>query len=80
MMMIEFEHLNTILNNMSHRGTNYHSSKVGLRSQGGFEPVKVETSKQLSKLQQGEIEELRNSIRYSEFILARTRQEKQELE
>jgi len=51
-----------------------------MRSQGGFEPVKVETSKQLTKLQQGEIEELRNSIRYSEFILARTRQEKQELE
>lgn len=37
-------------------------------------------NKQLSKLQQGEIEELRNSLRYAEFILQRTRQEKEEVE
>ncbi len=34
----------------------------------------------MTKLQQGEIEELRNSLRYAEFILQRTRQEKAELE
>ena len=50
-----------------------------MRSIGG-EPVKIETTKQLNKLQQGEIEELRNSLRYAEFILARTRQEKIDLE
>jgi DNA repair exonuclease SbcCD ATPase subunit len=44
------------------------------------EPVKQETTKQLTKLQHGEIEELRNSLRYAEFILARTRQEKLDLE
>ncbi len=56
------------------------SSKIALRSHLVDQPVKSETAKQLSKLQQGEIEELRNSLRYAEFILQRTRQEKAEVE
>jgi hypothetical protein len=55
------------------------SSKIALRSIVN-EPVKQETTKQLTKLQEGEIEELRNALRYAEFILSRTRQEKLELE
>ena len=62
----------------SHQGSSNASQKVALRAMA--EPVKLETTKQLNKLQQGEIEELRNSLRYAEFILARTRQEKLDLE
>ena len=42
--------------------------------------VRGEQAKQMSKLAQNEIEELKESLRYAEFLLVRTRQEKDQVE
>jgi len=44
------------------------------------ESTRLEQSKQMAKVARGEIDELKNSLRYAEFILERTRMEKEQVE
>ena len=44
------------------------------------QPVLAEQTKQISKMARNEIDELRESLRYAEYLLSKTRQEKEEVE
>ena len=56
------------------------SKPSNLRAKAVPQPVKNATTNQLNKLAQGEIAELRQSLRYAEHLLAQSQEERAALE